>query len=393
MSKKFEVNFKEKRVLIILHTGILGGAERQGLGLCKILTEKYQCRVYLLLTFSDSTTREFDEFAEQCHVREIFFFGKPYLLFKRELSTKNLKRFVWSAKYLLRMRKGLLPYKIDFIFPFLNFPSKIAFYLYKLLPTAKFTFWHQLGLDSFSKDWFESVAARYSPAVIANSETGLELFRNVYRLEKSRAFILPQYVSLELTHHNNAQVREKFGFNNDDILIGMVAHYRPDKLHFLLLNAFQGLTDNYSEVRLLFLGNRNANKRTSQKFYQIQQAIDDKELSKRVSLMSGQAVDTILSILDIGVLVSEIEGLPNSVMEYMLYGLPVVATNHPGCKDLLGQSEFLVENDLEQVKSALSKLIASQELRTQEGEKNKLLIKKFTADEYLMKFEKIVDAI
>ena len=57
----------------------------------------------------------------------------PAQVSKIEFSIKNLKRFKWSIQYLLKMRKGLLPYKYDIIIPFLNFPSKVAFYLYKLL--------------------------------------------------------------------------------------------------------------------------------------------------------------------------------------------------------------------------------------------------------------------
>ena len=61
--------------------------------------------------------------------------------------------------------------------------------------------------------------------------------------------------------------------------------------------------------------------------------------------MSGINVHDVLNVLDIGVLVSEIEGTPNVVMEYMLYGLPVIASNHKGCCALLGDSSFLISND------------------------------------------------
>ena len=46
-------------MLLIMHYGSLGGAERQGLGLAKFLTEEYQCEMSLLLTFSDELQPDF----------------------------------------------------------------------------------------------------------------------------------------------------------------------------------------------------------------------------------------------------------------------------------------------------------------------------------------------
>jgi hypothetical protein len=38
------------------------------------------------------------------------------------------------------------------------------------------------------------------------------------------------------------------------------------------------------------------------------------------------------------------EGIPNAVMEYMLYGFAGLC-NHPGCIELLKDSSFLIENE------------------------------------------------
>ena len=90
------MDFYNKNILIVLHTGVLGGAERQGLGISKILTEKYHCKVFLLLTFNGDMHSDFKEFANHCHIIQTLHFGSPYLLIKRELSLRNIKRSVWS---------------------------------------------------------------------------------------------------------------------------------------------------------------------------------------------------------------------------------------------------------------------------------------------------------
>jgi hypothetical protein len=75
------MDFHNKNILIILHQGSLGGAERQGLGLSKILTEKYNCSVYLFLTFSEVKTKDFLDYEKECKIVDTFHFGYPHLEF------------------------------------------------------------------------------------------------------------------------------------------------------------------------------------------------------------------------------------------------------------------------------------------------------------------------
>lgn len=384
------MDFYNKNILIIIHAGSLGGAERQGLSLAKILTEEYQCKVSLLLTFSRETSEEFNHYARSCHIQETFHFGEPYLVLKREWTYKNLKRLVWSSKYLWRMRKGLKPYKFDLIFPYLNFPSKIAFYMFKLLPSVKFTFWHQLGLDTFKNDHFEKYAAINIPCIIANAPNGIDLFFEAHPESKRPSFVLPQFLALDYVFKDSKILLQKYGLPENGVIVGMIAHYRKEKLHELLLSAFSEILEDNKNIYLVFLGNKNNSVTTIKIFASLQEYIKRNGLSKNVKLISEQPVYEILNVIDIGVLVSEIEGTPNIVMEYMAYGLPVVATDHPGCQLLLKNSEFLIKNDKKTLKIALSRLINSAALRDSEGERNKSLIEEYTPENYLSNLRTIM---
>ena len=385
------MDFQNKNILIILHQGSLGGAERQGLGISKILTEKYGCSVYLLLTFSSDKTQEFRDYEKDCKIVQTFHFGYPHLEFRNQLTIKNFKKLKWSVEYLLKLRKGLKPYNFEILLPFLNFPSKISYYLYRMLPSVKTTFWHQLGLDVLTYDYFEKIAINNIPFVVSNSSNGLDMFREDYKIDPRKLNILPQYVSLEFQDLEKMEMREKFGISEGKLVIGMIAHFRPEKLHNLLLNAFKELSDKNPNLVLCLVGNKNNTSVTNDKFNYIGQIIEESGLSSKVRLLSGVKVQEILSIMDIGVLVSDIEGMPNSVMEYMLYGLPVVATNHPGCKYLLGNSEFLISNKKDELVKSLGRLILDEQLREKEGLKNKALIKNYDMESYVSKLSDIMD--
>lgn len=380
-----------KNILLIIHQGSLGGAERQGLGMSKILTEGYKCKVDVLLTFSEELNKEFKDYAEACKVNEILYYGPTYLNFPKSFKLKELKRLKWTVEYLLRLRNNLKPKHYEIIIPFLNFPSKVAFYLYKLLPGVKFTFWHYLGLDRFNNDLFERIAIKNTPCIIANADDGLHVFRNHYKLNSEKLFVLPQYLSMELREADPIKIKRKYNIPENKVVIGMIAHYRPEKLQDLLLDTFLDLLKDFKDIHLIFLGNKEISNTADLKFKSIAEKIQEDNFSDNVSLLSGENVQEVLSAMDIGVLVSEIEGMPNSVMEYMLYSLPVVTTAHSGCRTLLGNSEFLIQNNPSDLKIALTKLLKSSELRKLEGELNAAKIKNFTKETYISKLQEIID--
>lgn len=384
------MNLSNKRILLVLHQGALGGAERQALGLSKYLTEQRNCKVDLLLTFSEETTKEFDSYVKECAINNIFHFGSPYLFCKKEISLKNIKRLKWSIQYLLKLRKGLKEHKHDIIIPFLNFPSKVSYYLYKLIPSVKFTFWHQLGLDSISLDIFESIAVNNIPCVIGNASNCLDMFKSPYNIDNKKLNVLPQYISLTKESGDKKDLRNKFNIPEKAIVIGMVAHYRPEKYHDLLLQSFVKLNKDHDNIHLVFLGNRDNTGTTEQKYTNLLGVIENENLRDQVSLLSDVKVQDVLTIMDIGVLMSRIEGTPNAVMEYMLYGLPVVTTSHPGCISLFENSEFIIENKVEILSEKLNKLIGSEVLRISEGHSNSEKIKSYDVASYVVKLEAIM---
>jgi len=384
------MNLQNKKILLIIHAGALGGAERQALGLAKYLIKDYNCKVDLLLTFSDETTKEFDDFAKECFIEKILFFGTPYVYLPKEISIKNLKRLKWSIQSLMRLRKGLKEYKHEIVIPFLNFPSKIAFYIYKMIPSVKFTFWHQLGLDNIKLDYFESIAVNNVPCVIGNAPNCLDMFEDPYHINKKKLNVLPQYVTLEKIKVDKVLLKRNYNIPENSIVIGMVAHFRSDKYHDLLLDAFIKLNKKCNNVHLLFLGNKDNNIPSHDKYLNLKEKIEINKLENKVTILSNENVNEVLNIIDIGVLVSLIEGTPNAVMEYMLYGIPVIASNHPGCKGLLEDSEFLIENDEAVLIEKLIQLVGNEELRVQEGNRNSELIKKYDIETYIKKLEAII---
>lgn len=388
------MKFNGKNILIVLERGTLAGAERQALGLAKYLSEEKGCKVDLLFTSSNQMTSEFSSFLNRSGIRKTFFYGEPYLILRKEFTLRNLKRLKWSIQYLLKLRNGLIDYSFDVIIPFLNTPSKISFYLYKLLPTVKYTFWHQLGLDTWKFDLTEYIAVKNTPLIIGNAENCLEIFTQRYKLRRGDLHLLPQYVTLEKEYFDSDLIKSRYGISHDKFIFGMISHYRTFKYHELALKVFIELNNKYPDTHLLLMGNAKNDQQASNIYDNLINIVKENDLSTKVTVLSDENVQEILSILDVGMLLSLTEGTPNIVMEYMLYGLPVISSDHPGCKQLLNMSKFLIENNSEsQIFENMEKLYHSKIIRNQEAIENTRLIKEYDITNYVLKLEHVLTSV
>ncbi|WP_281847506.1 glycosyltransferase [Olleya namhaensis] len=384
------MTFNNKNILLILQAGTLGGAERQALGLGKFLVKQKGCTVDILFASSPKRTEDFNSFFAETGIRNIHYFGEPYIILRREFSIKNLKRLKWSAQYLLKLKKGLKNENYEVVIPFLNFPSKIAYYLYKLLPTVKYTFWHQLGLDILKMDVFESIAVNNMPCIIGNAENCFDIFKNEYQVNKNKFNLLPQYITLEKEKRDTTIIKQKFNIPEGAIVFGMIAHFKSFKYHDLALKIFIKLCETQDNIHLILQGNKENDEISNGIYHDLEKSIQNSNISSKVTLISNEDVLDVLNILDVGILLSLIEGTPNVVMEYMLFGLPVISSNHPGCIGLLEESPYLVDNSEEAIFLAMKTLFNSKLERKNEGEINLERIKKYDIVTYVKKLEIIL---
>jgi len=103
-------------------------------------------------------------------------------------------------------------------------------------------------------------------------------------------------------------------------------------------------------------------------------------------------VPELLAASDLFILTSRREGLPKAVMEAMAAGLPIIATDVRGNRDLVksGENGYLVPlDDVEQTAIAIERLIDSEDLRRSMGEKSKELVKQYDLQDIIFQMEEI----
>ncbi|MFW6275211.1 MAG: glycosyltransferase family 4 protein, partial [bacterium] len=128
---------------------------------------------------------------------------------------------------------------------------------------------------------------------------------------------------------------------------------------------------------------------------ELQRRIERHGIEKNFFLLGFiENIHSMLKGADIFVFSSLYEGMPNSVLEAMAYGLPVVSTHVNGVKELIQNNEngcTVEPRDIDGLKIILTKLIQSSSLRAKLGTNaKKMVAEKFSVDSMIQNLDRFI---
>ncbi|MAL59263.1 MAG: glycosyltransferase [Flavobacteriaceae bacterium] len=179
----------------------------------------------------------------------------------------------------------------------------------------------------------------------------------VKNLKAKNVTYLPNFVPDSLFQFNNNTQKE--------LAIVCLANLKPPKDHLNLLQAFKTIQASYPEWKLWLIG-KDENDAYSAKLKSYVQKVD---LDSSVLFLGVQQnVHQWLQRASIGVLSSNMEGLPMALLEYGAASLPVVVTEAGYCKQVVGLYGKVVPiGDTIALKESLIDYIEQKELRVAHG--------------------------
>ncbi len=156
------------------------------------------------------------------------------------------------------------------------------------------------------------------------------------------------------------ELRESYGYNPDDFLLFYAAEFNKNKNQQLLIHALALLKEEVPNAKLLLAGNGSL--------------LDEcKELAVKMGVEKmvhflgyRNDIPSLLSISDVAVASSLREGLPVNIMEAMACGLPIVASENRGHRELIKDhiNGFVIPSeDFRQFSIRLSELSQSNDMR------------------------------
>lgn len=126
-----------------------------------------------------------------------------------------------------------------------------------------------------------------------------------------------------------AAARTAMGLPDDKRVVGMVANFSPVKDHALFLAMARCVASRRDDVHFLLCGQGPLRD-------EIAAAIDAEGLTERFTVTNAKSnIADVYAALDVAVLCSKVEGFPNSLMEAMAAGKPVIGAAVGGIRELI----------------------------------------------------------
>lgn len=237
--------------------------------------------------------------------------------------------------------------------------------------------------------WFlyypmEKFLSRYTDGIITINQEDYELVKS--KSFKNRATYKIPGIGVNTdrliipTEQQKQEIRINNGYFKNEFILIYIAEYIPRKNHKFLIDCMPQLIRNIPEIKLLFAGRGR-----------------DMEMTKEYAITKGVAdyidflgfrknIGELIALSDVGVSASRQEGLGLNLAEEMFSGLPVIASEDRGHKEMIihGVNGFLFEqNDEKRFVDATVTLHENPEKRREMGSRAAETIQKFTMENAL----------
>lgn len=167
-------------------------------------------------------------------------------------------------------------------------------------------------------------------------------------------------------------IRREFSISDNEIIIGFIGRFVPAKGLEYLIDAFSLLNRELKNIKLLMVGEGSL-------LSSLKEKVQENGINEKV-IFTGKRYDIpdILSAIDVFVMPSLAEGLPNSLLEAMAMGKPVIATSVGGIPELIKDrlNGFLIPpGNSESLVASIKMLATDKHLASKIGKEARKYIK------------------
>lgn len=347
------------KILQVITSLRQGGAERLVTDLSKGLKDKgHEVEVFVMDSSRTPLTKELEDSDIKLH-------GGP-------------KGFIqmWNPFNFFKLRSIIKKRKYDIIHTHnssVQYLTCIAGKDSTLVTTEHSTNNRRRSLSIFKKI-DQAMYSRYKKVIAVSKSTQQNLI-NYLEDKKMPSRIELIYNGINLS--NFEAKKQEISNTKGEIIVIMVAGFRPPKDQSTLIRAMATLPDNY---KLWLVGDGSTRKEN-------EQLAADLGISSRVKFLGFRVdIKELLKKSDIFVLSSHYEGCAISIIEAMSTGLPVIGSNVDGISEIVTDNGIIFkEGDYEELALKIKTLSEDKKLYRSVSHKGKIFSKEFDINSTLTK--------
>lgn len=236
----------------------------------------------------------------------------------------------------------------------------------------------------------EKFLSRYTDALITINQEDFDLVQsNGFRNRATYKIPGIGFSTERLLKVNEVQrkdLRVKHGYKQSEFIMIYIAEYIPRKNHKFIINTLPEIIVKIPEIKVLFAGRGRDMNLT--KNYAKTKGVDE-----YIDFLGFRKdIGNLIALSDIGISVSKQEGLGLNLAEEMFCGIPVVASEDRGHKEMIVQGEngyLFPQNDRKAFVNAIVYLYENPEKRKEMGKYAAESIRKFSLENSLTEMVKI----
>lgn len=243
-----------------------------------------------------------------------------------------------------------------------------GFHFYKGAPVINWILYYTI----------EKIAARWTDLLVTINNEDYErgkkfILRNNGQVKQMHGVgINPKEYCIE--DFEDEEYRNKIGVNKDDFLILVLSELNKNKNHIQVINAMDDLKDKNYNIKVICAGKGLLESSLKNK-------VKKKNLENNIKFIGFRNdVKELLNICDCVALFSKREGLGKCLLEGMVNGKALIATNTRGPRELIDNNEngFLVEvGDSKHLAKCIEVLYLNKNLQDKFKERSKEKVKKY----------------
>lgn len=290
-----------KKIALFISSLQKGGSERVMVNLAEYFYQK-QYEVVLVTQYKQDVEYEINP-----DIRRIY--SEPQ---EEYLNNNRIHNFCVRFSTLRHIWKTEKP---DIILAFLGKNNLMAIGTSRFLPTKVVVSVRGEPTMEYPTKVMQAIAKfvfTFADGVVLQTGLAREFFPKVIQ---KKAIILPNPLNPVFVQNRYEGVREDF--------VVAVGRLDENKNHAMMIHGFAKIAEEFPTVKLVIYGEGNKRK-------ELEQLVKEKGLEERV-LLPGYITDVVSHIkaAKCFLLTSNTEGMPNSIMEAMALGIPVISTDCP----------------------------------------------------------------